>query len=598
MVLESLADTWQLWFILGLVVVSLVLFFTEIIPLEITALGIPVVLAASGILEPLDAFSGFSNPATLTVLMMFILSAGIMQSGVIDWLADRLSFLQGSVLELQVLVMALLAGVLSAFINNTAAVAVLMPLVIQMASRSHISPGKLLMPLSFAAMLGGTMTLIGTSTNLLASSLRREAGFAPFGMFEFTEPAFVLFAIGVVYLFLSSRWTLPSRIKPRRLDERYHLREFLVEVAVPAEGPLIGRRVGEAKLTESYDAEVLQVSRGGTTHAAHRGLLEYQAGDRLLIRATRANIQRMVDTKIVDLVPTAEETGDELEDFDFAELLISGESTLRGRRLGDLGLWSGHRVQAVALLTRGKTYTGQLPNWQLRVGDVLLVVGAPRDIENLSSGSEFHVLGGPEIPLRRPHKVAHALAILVAVVALAAFDVAPIVVTATGGAVLMVVLGVLRLEEMYRNIHWDVIFLLAGIIPLGIALEATGATVILADLMVGGSASISPLGLLAIIYVATALLTNLVSNNAAVVLAIPVAIELAERIGADPTAFVLAAMFAASNAYLTPVGYQTNLLVMAPGGYRYWDYMRQGLPLSIIMAVATPFVLNHYWPVG
>lgn len=597
MVLESLADTWQLWVVLGLVVVSLVLFFTEIIPLEITALGIPVVLAATGILDTADALSGFSSPATITVLMMFILSAGIMQSGVIDWLADRLGFLRGSVLELQVLFMCLLAGVLSAFINNTAAVAVLMPLVIQMASRSNISPGKLLMPLSFAAMLGGTMTLIGTSTNLLASSIRREHGLGAFGMFEFAEPAFVLFAIGIVYLFVSSRWTLPGRIQPRRLDDRYHLREFLVEVAVPEESPLIDRRVGEAKLTESYDADVLQVSRGGTTHAAHRGMLQYQAGDRLLIRATRANILRMVDTHIVDLVPAAEDPSDELEDFDFAELLISSESTLRGRRLGDLGLWSGHRVQAVALLSRGKTYTGQLPSWELRVGDVLLVVGAPRDIKSLSSGPEFHVLGGPEIPLRRPHKVPHALAILVAVVALAAFDVASIVVTATGGAVLMVVLGVLRLEEMYRNIHWDVIFLLAGIIPLGIALDATGVTTLVADLLVGGSEIVSPVALLAIIYVATAVLTNLVSNNAAVVLVIPVAIEVAQRVGADATAFVLAAMFAASNAYLTPVGYQTNLLVMAPGGYRYWDYMRQGLPLTIIMAIATPFVLNAYWPV-
>jgi di/tricarboxylate transporter len=574
---DALREQWQMVFVFLLLLVVLVMFFTEVLPAEITALVSLALLGFTGILTIEETFSGFSNQATLAVLMMFVLSAGVLQSGIIDWIGERVGRLMGQGLTRQVFVLALLVGPISAFINNTPAVAVFIPLVILLASRTGHSPSRLLIPLSFAAMLGGTLTLIGTSTNLLASSIRRDYGLGTFGMFEFTKAGAIVFGV--------------------------KLREFLFEVEVPEGSPLLGKPIGESALDAKFDAEVLQVRRGTVWRDPEDVEMAYEAGNRLLVRAGLADLKRMADTGIVKLLSPEKTDKQEVPSFEhddirFAEILVSPGSGLHNRTLGQARLWKQHRVRPVAVLSRGSTATRNLNERRLRSGDVLLVQGHQRDLETLSGGREFHVLGGPETPLRRPHKIPHVLFILAAVVGVAALGLAPIHLTATAGAILMVVTGALRLDDMYSSISWPVIFLLAGIIPLGVALQKTGGAAFLAGLIASAADFAPPIVILGLMYLMATLLTEVLSNNASVVLLVPIAIELALGLGLNPTTFILAVMFAASTSFLTPIGYQTNLMVMTPGGYRFGDYIRVGGPLNLVLVVVTPVVLNHFWPLA
>jgi di/tricarboxylate transporter len=596
MLWDFLVSHWEILFVLVLIAVTLAIFVTEAFPIEITALSVLVVLGLSGILSVNEALSGFSNEATITVLMMFILSAAVVHSGIVDWVGDRLGVLMGKSTWRHVLVIGLVAGPVSAFINNTAAVAVMIPLILHLANRMGTSPSRLLIPLSFAAMLGGVMTLIGTSTNLLASALRAEAGLGQFGVFEFTKAGVIIFGVGLLYLVLIGARLIPERVEARRLDERYHLREFLFEVEVPDKSSLINKRVGRSELSEEYDAEVLLVQRGPKAYDPIREPVYYQGGDRVILRATRGQLQRMVDRGIVRLFTPTGSMDRSADDMDFRELLVTDTSTSKGKRLGRLRFWESSKVHPVALLSRGQASASRLYNRRLRVGDVVLVSGAKDDIAHMTGGDAFHVLGGPSPPVRRPHKVPHVLLILVGVVGLAALGVFPIVLTAAAGAVLMVVTGALRLTDVYDSIRWDVIFLLAGIIPLGIAMQTTGTAAILGGGIALTAGALHPLLLLGLFFVATSLLTEVISNNAAAVLMVPIGIEVSNNLGLNPVTFILAAMFAASTSFLSPIGYQTNLMVMGPGGYRYTDYLRVGAPLNLILAIVTPIVLNAFFP--
>jgi di/tricarboxylate transporter len=604
-VLDQLVANWQVVFVLALAVVALVLFVMEAFPLEVTALGILVALGAAGILTPPVLLSGFSSPATITVLMMFILSAAVLQSGIVDWVGDRLGVLMGRSTLRQVLVVGLVVGPVSGFINNTAAVAVMIPLTIRLANDAGQSPSKLLMPLSFAAMLGGTLTLIGTSTNLLGNALREEAGLGSFGMFDFVAVGIIVFGVGMLYLTLVGRFLVPVRVEASRIDERYHLRSFVFEVRVPERSGLVGERVGWSKLAADYDVEALQVRRGDTVFDSTRDYLEYAAGDVLLVSSTRSTLERLADTGIVELVAASEGVENDdgnggkaaLERLHFAEMLVPPTSPAIGRRLEELAVWDEWRVHPVALLTKGRRRVGSPRGHVVRPGDVILVSGAERDVERLTGGYLFHVLGGPPVPVRRPQKAPLVLLVLAGVVVVAALGWAPIVLAATAGVVLVGAMGVLRPVEMYNSVNWGVILLLAGIIPLGIAMETSGAAAMVGSGLASSADYLPPLAVLALVYILTSLLTEILSNNASVVLVVPVVIELASGLGYDPIPFILAAMFAASTSFMTPMGYQTNLMVMGPGGYRYSDFFRVGAPLNLIMAVVAPLTINHFFPI-
>ena len=614
------AITPAIFVVFAVILVALLFFATEPVPVDVTAIGIMVTLmlvqpvsealVGAGLLGtsivlfesyPGDALSGFANTATLTVLAMFILSDGVQRTGVVQILGAKISSLTGDSELKQLGATVGLVGPISGFINNTAAVAILLPMVTDLAERGKTSPSKLLLPLSYASMFGGMLTLIGTSTNILASDVySRITGEAPFSMFEFTALGAVVMVIGTVYLLTIGRRLTPARIEPRLdLTEEFEMAEYLTEVVVRDDSPLVGQQVQEALVETEFDVDLLQLIRGDSVFLEPLGPKEIQAGDVFTVRTDRNTLVDLLDVEGLDLVPVSV-TEDELEIADegqnLVEVVIAPGSSLVGESLATTSFRQRYDGSVLALRRGGELIRRRMDNLPLRVGDTLLVQATVGSIERLDTNRDFIVAQEIERHDYRESKIPIAIGIVAGVVGLAALDFIPIVVSALLGSLAMVATKCLKPTELYDAVQWDVIFLLAGVIPLGIAMENSGAAGLLADMVVMSGEFLPLLAVLGVFYFVTALLTNVISNNASVVLMIPVAIETAATLGAQPFSFVLAVMFAASTAFMTPVGYQTNLFVYGPGGYKFSDYMRVGGPLQLVLGIVTTFGVAYFFP--
>jgi di/tricarboxylate transporter len=588
--------------VFAIILVALVLFATEPVPIDITAIGIMVSLMVLGSEGPVnltgisaaEGTSGFASSATLTVLAMFVLSAGVQRTGIVQILGRRVARITRDSLSRQLGVTMSLVGPISGFINNTAAVAILLPMVTDLAHEGGTSPSKLLIPLSYASMFGGMLTLIGTSTNILASDIiaRPEYLGRPFSMFEFTALGVVVSVVGFVYLLTVGRWLLPERIRAEDdLTQEFGMADYLTEVVVREDSPLVGQTVRSALEETDFDIDLLQLIRGNRVFLEPLGPKVIRAGDVFAVRTDRDTLVELLDVEGLDLLPEVTVDDDELEraeeEENLVEIVIAPGSFLVGETLASTHFRQRYSATVLALRRGGDVIRQRMDHLRLRVGDTLLVQATGDSVDRLNTNRNFIVAQEVKRPDYRRTKIPVAVGIVAGVVGVAALNVLPIVVSALAGAVLMVVTGCLKPTEVYDAVQWDIIFLLAGVIPLGIALERTGGADLVADLIVGGSGSLPLLGVLGLMYLVTALLTNVISNNASVVLMIPVAFETALQVGGDPFAFVLAVTFAASTAFMTPVGYQTNLFVYGPGGYRFTDYLKVGTPLQLLFAVAT-----------
>nr|WP_284061197.1 SLC13 family permease [Halobaculum sp. SYNS20] len=602
----------EILFVFAVIFAALVLFVTEPVPVDITAIGILVALllagpvtaalAGAGLLaEPFElvtveeGLSGFANPATLTVLAMFVLSEGVRMTGIVQRLGGFISRLTEDDESKQLGATIGVVGPISGLINNTAAVAILLPMVIDIAERGRTSPSKLLLPLSYASMFGGTLTLIGTSTNILASDL--YATLAPadvarqFGMFEFLPLGLVLLVVGSAYLLTVGRWLTPARIKPRAdLTEEFQMADYLTEVVVREDSPLVGQRVETALSETAFDIDLVQLVRNNRTFLEPFGQKEIRAGDVFAVRTDRGTLVELLDVEGLDLIPEvvdeAElETAEEAQNL--VEVVVAPGSSLIGESLASASFRQRYDATVLAFRRGGELVRQRMDRIPLRVGDTLLVQASEASVERLDTNRNFILAREIETHDYRRSKTVVAAGIVGLVVGLAAANVLPIVVSALAGALAMVVTGCLKPSEVYDAVEWDVIFLLAGVIPLGIAMQTSGTAGLLADAIVASADVLSPVILLGAFYVVTALLTNVISNNASVVLMIPVALQVAAALGANPLAFAMAVTFAASTAFMTPVGYQTNLFVYGPGGYRFTDYVRVGAPLQALFAVVT-----------
>ncbi|WP_435126624.1 SLC13 family permease [Halobaculum sp. D14] len=614
----------EILFVFLLVAAALALFVLEPVPVDITALGVLVTLLVATpvttaladlgvVAAPLDlvsvdeGLSGFANKATLTVLAMFVLSEGVRMTGIVQRLGTLIAGLTEGDETKQLGATIGVVGPISGVINNTAAVAILLPMVTDLAERGRTSPSKLLLPLSYASMFGGTLTLIGTSTNILASDL--YARLAPaavarqFRMFEFLPLGVVLLAVGTAYLLTVGRWLTPERIKPRTdLTEEFGMADYLTEVVVREDSPLVGQRVETALGDVDFDVDLVQLIRGDSVFLEPLGQKEIQAGDVFAVRTDRDTLVDLLDVEGLDLVPEATVDESELEAAEssqnLVETVIAPGSSLVGESLASASFRQRYDATVLALRRGGDVIRKRMDNIPLRVGDTLLVQASSDSLERLDSNRNFIVAQEVEQHDFRESKTTVAVGIVAAVVLLAALDVMPIVVSALAGALAMVATGCLNPGEVYDAVQWDVIFLLAGVIPLGIAMENSGAAGLLADTIVAAGGVLPPLVLLGSFYVVTALLTNVISNNASVVLMIPVALEAAAQLDANPLAFAMAVTFAASTAFMTPVGYQTNLFVYGPGGYRFTDYLRVGAPLQALFAVVTTLLIPVVFGLG
>ncbi len=596
--------------VVAIIVAALVLFATEPVPIDITAIGVMValmVLEPWTQISPAEGVSGLANTATVTVLAMFILSDGVRRTGIIQLLGQRIATITGDDERKQLGAIIGVVGPISGFINNTAAVAILLPMVTDIADEGKMSPSKLLLPLSYASMFGGMLTLIGTSTNILASDIAarlatQHPSLHAFSMFEFTKLGVVVFAFGTLYLLTLGRWLVPARIKPQEdLTEEFQIAMYLTEVVVHEDSPIVGQTVEEAIEESDLDVDIIQLIRNGNVFLEPLARKTIRPGDVFAIRTDRRTLVQLMGLDGLDLLPEVRVTEERLEAAsegqNLVEVIISPGSSLVGETLASTNFREHYDATVLALRRGPEVIRERFERVELQVGDTLLIQATTNSISRLAANPAFIVAQEVDRPEFRKSKIPLAIGIVAAVVSLAALDVVPIMVSALTGTLAMVVTGVLKPTEVYDAVQWDVIFLLAGVIPLGIAMEKTGTATLLADFVVASGDIFPPLAVLGLFYLVTALLTNVISNNASVVLMIPVAVEAAVRLDANAFAFVLAVTFAASTAFMTPIGYQTNLFVYGPGGYKFSDYLRAGALLQLLFTVVTPLGIALFWGV-
>lgn len=586
------------------------LFVWNRLPVEIVGAITMAALVLTGQVTTAEALSGFANEATIVVALMLVLSAGLLQTGAVDLVGRRIGRAAGeSELRLLAVIIALVVPV-SAILNNTAVVAVLVPTVVGLAREREIAPSRILMPLSFASQMGGTLTLIGTSTNLLVAGIVLSAGADRITLFEMTGAAALVAIVGIAYLLTVGRWLVPVRRASEDLLKQYELRDYLTGLVVDSDSPMAGRSLRETRFGEETGLQVVAVEREGER-------ISWPTGDTVL----RAHDFLLVTGKVVDIAQVKEIGGVSIaggehgravprgggEDGEgegptessiagLAEVMVTPRSHTVGHTLRELNFRGLYRVTAVAIQRHGRAILERVERVRLQPGDVLLVQGTPESLAKLHEAGDLALLGQVAVPARRRSKMRIAVAIMLGVVAAPAFGLTTIVVSALLGAIAMVLTGCIRPEEAYEEMDWSVIILLGTILPLGIAMQKSGAAELLASGVLGVTAEAGPYASLAAFYLLTAALTAVISNAAAAVVLTPMALAAGASMGMSPLPFVIAVMLAASNSYLTPIGYQTNVFIYGPGGYRFADFLRVGGPLTVISLAVATFVIPIFFP--
>ena len=589
--------TLEIGFVLLLTIAAVVLFVTEKFSTDIVAILVMVVLLVSRVLTPAEGLAGFANTATVTVGAMFVLSAGMFRSGAVNFVGRGLGRLARHSSGLMLFVLMVGVGVLSSFLNNTAAVAILIPVVIVVARRADTSPSKLLMPLSFASMFGGMCTVLGTSTNILASAISEQAGLGAFGMFEFTKLGVIFFAVGVTYMMTVGRKLVPDHRGRGDLTTSFGLGDYLTDLILQAGSKSVGRPLASAPLVKDLGIEVLQIRRGEDTLRPTPETILCEK-DVLRIQGNLRTINELKDRAGVAFGMSVKWRDEDLQSTDtrLVEAVVGPSSPLAGKSLAESHLRENFGAWVLAVRQHGTLRHSEFENITLMPGDTLLIDVPNDQIEHLTEQRVFLVVSRAGIPRFNWPKAAKALAIVVSVVVVAATGLLPIVAAAATGALAMVLSRCISTDEAYGAIEWNVLFLLAGMLSLGAAMEKTGASTMLAEGMVNAVGGFGPIALLAAFFGATMLLTEVMSNNATVALLLPIAITTAHSIDANPRTFMFAVVFAASSSFMTPVGYQTNTMIYGPGQYRFVDFVRVGAPLNLIFWILGVLLIPWFWP--
>ncbi|GIX38102.1 MAG: membrane protein [Silanimonas sp.] len=571
---------------LAVVLAATALFVSEKLRVDVVALMILCALLLLGLVEPKAALGGFSSEATITVAAMFVLSAGLTRSGALLGLGRLLARIRNPWIMLGVVLG--VAAPVSAFINNTAAVAVFLPILLSAATAARRSPSRMLIPLSYVAQMGGVCTLIGTSTNLLVNSLARQAGEPGFTLFEFSELGLVFLGFGVAYLLVASPFLLPEREAPS-LPQAAELGKYVTELKVPEGSKLVGRTVAEIGAVENHRVYVLELIRGETLHWAPRATA-IEAGDILLVQGEWPRLTEFARAHGLSLdTPKGERTV-------LVEAMVAPNSRLAGRTLDEVALPQQHQARVIALHRRGERVAEKLRSLPLAAGDLVLLSIPDSEMAELRRDTALVIVSERNEERIDWRRALTAVGVMVAVVTLAALNIIPIVESAILGCIALVVLRALEPDEAYAAIDWRVIVLLAGVFPLGIAMQESGLARLVVDYTLGPLGDFGPLAALAALYLLTTLLTEVMSNNAAAVLLTPIALGTASTLGVDAKPFLIAVMFAASTAFATPVGYQTNTMVYSAGGYRFADFLRIGLPLNVLFFLVAIVFIPRYFP--
>jgi di/tricarboxylate transporter len=587
-----------IWIVSIILILTLILLITEKVPIDLTAMGIMVLLMVTGILTPLEAVSGLANPAVVTVGVMFLISQGMIRTGAVGFIGEKLINYSRGKLHLAMLMILLTVAMSSAFINNTPVVVLFIPIITSLSCEFGLSPSKFLIQVSYASILAGTCTLIGTSTNIIVSDLSAMYGYGELSMFELAPLGVPIALLGLGFLFFAAPRLMPGHVEPVCKVENEH-RRYLTELLVPDDSPLIGNEPQQALSQISSYFEVFEVIRNEHIFYPWRHKMKIRARDLLLIKGSAGDLIDMLKDKSVTL-PHIEEglnfTPGDSESI-IVELIIPPQSSLVGDKLIESSLYGEHETHIIAVKRRNIHYTKQkIRELILRVGDILLVQSHQDELERLRRNPDFIIVEDVhhEIVLKKKAQV--AAIIFAALIVAASTGLADIMVCAVTGAFLMILTGCLSLRDGYRALQGDVLLLIVGTIALGTAMEKTGTAKFYAHEFILFLRHLSPTTILCGFLLITSLSTQLLSNNATAVLFMPIAVSLAIELGVNPKPFIISICFGASACFASPVGYQTNLLVYGPGNYRFTDYFRLGIPLNLLVLVMGTIFIPLIWP--
>jgi len=585
---------------LGILLAAIVLFATEWIRMDLVSLLVLLTLGLTGLVTAEEAFSGFSNPAVITVAAMFVISSAVGKTGLTGKLGEHLLRLAGKSEIRLVTVIMITVALFSAFINNIGATAMLMPVVVSLSRRIHVPPSKLLIPLAFGSLLGGVCTLIGTPPNILMNELLQEYSGESFAMFDFTPIGLLVLTAGTAYMALAGRHLLPHR-KAGTLTEAYQVKEYITEAEVTEGSWLAGLTISRSGLEQDLGLKVRAILRGVEKIPFPRRNRKIKEGDLLFLEGDPEGILKLRQKKGLEVVPERDNPlveESKKEGMVVVEASLTPTSEMVGKTLRDVRFAETYGLTVLAIWRHGAPVVKKVDHVSLRFGDVLLLQGPEARVMNLGKERDFLLLGGVDPAPYRPRKAPFAVLVLLAVILLAATGLLPIMLSATLGALALVLGRCLTTKEAYESIDWSIILLIAGMLPLGLAMENSGAARFLANQIIGVVGPLGPWCVLGAVFFITFALTEVMSHAAAAVLVAPIAFNTAVDLAVSPKPFFMAVAVAASSCFMTPISHQSNALVMGPGGYKFFDYARVGTPLNIgiwiIATLAIPFVFPFH----
>tara|TARA_B100000941_G_scaffold287612_1_gene263065 strand:+ start:178 stop:1950 length:1773 start_codon:yes stop_codon:yes gene_type:complete len=586
------------------------MFSLEWAPFEVTAFAAVGILLLFNIITPEQAVSGFSNKAVITIAAMFVLSRAIEKTGFLEVFADKLYTYGGNHKWLTIFIFLLTVALISGFINNTASVAIFIPLATNLCQKFKISPSKLLLPLSYAAIFGGTLTLIGTSTNLVVSSFMEEHvsnvypdGISPFSMFEFTKLGIIFLIVGIFYVLFASKWLLHSRAIISSLTRKYHLGPFFTEFKVGPDSPLVGNAIKDLEISKQYELEIYMIIRDKKRIRKGLNSIIIQENDILMAHVAVNKMMKFSEEMNMLLLSDVKMTQKELtgKNHVIVEAIVSQYSNMIGQTFKSYNFRNMFDGIVLAIRRQRETLREKIGKIILRFSDTLLILIPKGKLEELRNSSDLIVLEELKITLKYERYWWLSILVIPVIMGLASFGIVPIMKGALLGVIILLILKSISIHDVYESLNLQVIFLIAALLPIGHAITTTGTDKLLADFIYSISDNIEDSNfkfriLVGVIYLLSMVLSAFISNTAIGVVMTPIAISISEIFMVDPRPFLIAVCFGASASFLTPMGYQTNLMVFGPGRYKFIDFIKAGLPLSIIYWILAFYFIPIFWP--